>query len=427
MGDINTDYKIVRDPLYGYIGLTKRETELLDTVWLQRLRRIKQLAMTELVYPSAVHTRFEHSLGVLHVANAMALQLNLDDHDREVVRIAGLLHDTGHGPFSHVFESILEIANNGKIDHEKITLKILETDVVRSILEKKENIFNDVYSILAGQGGESIARDIIDSSLDADKLDYLRRDSYHTGVMYGVFDFDRIVKMLDSDSKRQHIAVKEKGIDALESFRLARYLMHKQVYRHHVRAITDSMLVRAARLHIQNSPSSPVNSLIFTNEDFLSIFCDYDDSAFLQEISGSLSEEACELVQRLRKRRLLKRCYEKDMKDIAYLARKRISKMGRVEFEELERSIAEAADLNPNLIIIYPVRIINPVYRNPDSYLEEGEILIKKNDGEIVSFNEQSSISGSQEKSVEKLYVFSLPEDKGRLQDIVENEINNLA
>ena len=150
MGYMNSDYKIVRDPLYGYIGLTKREVDLLDTIWLQRLRRIKQLAMTDLVYPSAVHTRFEHSLGVLHVADMMASQLKLSDHDREIARTAGLLHDIGHGPFSHVFETVLEIANGKKIDHEEITLKIIDTDVIHSILADGENIFGGCPFYICG-------------------------------------------------------------------------------------------------------------------------------------------------------------------------------------------------------------------------------------------------------------------------------------
>lgn len=422
MGELNPGYKIVRDPLYGYIGLTRREVELLDTVWLQRLRRIKQLAMTELVYPSAVHTRFEHSLGVLHVADMMALQLKLCDRDREVVRAAGLLHDIGHGPFSHVFENVLEIANDGEneLDHEKIIPKILKTKPICSILSSGESIFEDVFSLFADQKSEYIVRNIISSSLDADKLDYLMRDSYHTGVMYGVFDFNRIVRMLDSVESQfegeDYIVVREKGEDALVSFLLARYLMHKQVYQHHVRAITDSMIVRAAKLHIEKSQ----NTLRVSDASFLSNFCNYDDFTFLHELGQSPSEDARELVQRLKERRLLKRCYKENMENMDWRVVRQISKMGRSDFEKLATSMAQAAYLNPNFIIVYPIRIENPVYKDPDRYFEGGEIIIKNEEGKTKPFAETSPIFGSPEKYVQNVFVFCPAEGVGRLKGIAE-------
>ncbi len=425
MGDIDLDYKIVRDPLYGYIGLTKREVDLLDTIWLQRLRRIKQLAMTDLVYPSAVHTRFEHSLGVLHVADMMASQLKLCDHDREVARVAGLLHDIGHGPFSHVFETVLEVANDEQVDHEEITLKILDTDAIRSILISGEDIFEDVRSIFADQKSESVVRDIVSSSLDADKLDYLRRDSYHTGVMYGVFDFDRIVRMLYSE--KQYTVVKEKGMDALESFRLARYLMHKQVYQHHVRAIADSMLVRAAELHF--GYGNGLDRLCVSDSSFLTNFRDYDDFTFLQELSRSPSEDARELVRRLKERKLLKRCYEENMEKLDYRVRLKILRMDRSDLKKLEKSIAKGTDINPNFIIVYPNTIENPVYKNPDRYIDEDKtpILVDTKENGIQAFKEISPISGSSEKYVQKLFVFCLPEQVTNLRNVAEKAIKDLA
>ncbi|MCJ7647622.1 MAG: HD domain-containing protein, partial [Candidatus Lokiarchaeota archaeon] len=132
--------KFVRDPIYGFIGLTKKEVDLLGIPVIQRLRRIKQLGNTHLVYPSAFHTRFEHILGVLHIATRMAKKLNLSDDEIEIIRYAALLHDIGHGPLSHNFEEILEIVNNKRITHEDITLKIIESDShIEQILGDKKN------------------------------------------------------------------------------------------------------------------------------------------------------------------------------------------------------------------------------------------------------------------------------------------------
>jgi len=159
MGDSNVDfyYKIIRDPIYGYIGLSERELAIIDTPRYQRLRRIKQLAMTDIIYPGAVHTRFEHSLGVLNVAGMILNRLYTifrNDIENilsiEAIRAAALLHDIGHGPFSHAFEPILMIANdwNEDINHETITIEILENDeTISSALEGNvsgSNSFNDI-------------------------------------------------------------------------------------------------------------------------------------------------------------------------------------------------------------------------------------------------------------------------------------------
>ncbi len=150
--------KFVRDPLYGFIGLTKKEVELLNTNVVQRLRRIKQLGNTHLVYPSACHTRFEHSLGVIHIATRMAQRLKLGDHDTEIIRYAALLHDIGHGPFSHVFEAILENVNKRELSHEDITRKIIETDEeLNRILGDK---INDII-LLFDDTNETVNREII--------------------------------------------------------------------------------------------------------------------------------------------------------------------------------------------------------------------------------------------------------------------------
>jgi HD superfamily phosphohydrolase len=132
------NYKSVRDPLYGFINLSKREALLIGTPFMHRLTRIKQLAHTYLVYPSAVHTRFEHALGALFMADRMCQCFEIEDERREIIRCAALLHDVGHGPFSHVFENIMVKVNDTEFTHEDVTCAIIKQDhKIHSILEGK--------------------------------------------------------------------------------------------------------------------------------------------------------------------------------------------------------------------------------------------------------------------------------------------------
>lgn len=423
MPSIDWKWKIIRDPLYGYIGLTERETKLIDTEAMQRLKRIKQLGLIDNVYPSGIHSRFEHSLGALFVADRISQQLQISDQEREVIRVAALLHDVGHGPFSHVFENILQIANGREIDHTDITLKIIETKEIADILN---DIKSNVQSIFREKEKESIEKDIISSALDADKLDYLRRDSYHTGVAYGMFDVERIIYMLGTDEKRTHLAVNEKGRDALESFRLARYLMHMNVYQHHVRAIADTMLTRAALLAFEEGDINK-DEFNIGKHNFLSSFLYYDDFRFINKIECSRSDKAKELIERLAKRRLFKRAYEKDAGTIDLLKRRKLKNMRPEDFRDMERAIAEKAGLAPHLVIVYPRRIENPVYHDPDRYFrEETPILIRERNGEIKSFDDISPITGARLKYVEKLFVFCPEEKKEAVKDATEEFLNSL-
>ncbi len=227
--------KAIRDPLYGFIDLSELEIKVIDTEIFRRLQFIKQLSHTYVVYPSSFHTRFEHSLGTLHVSNIMANELNFTDQkDIERIRLSCLLHDIGHGPFSHLFESIMEKINPTITEpHEKISKIIIkENSELDSVLGSKTNEIIELLEKKIDSHKEpkkSLQADIVSSGIDADKLDYLRRDSYHIGVTYGQFDFDRILHTLTTTPKNSQICISKKGKDALENYRLARYLMYAQV------------------------------------------------------------------------------------------------------------------------------------------------------------------------------------------------------
>ena len=305
----------VRDPLYGFIGLTDIEVELVDTPVVQRLRRIKQLANAYLVYPAACHTRFEHSLGVLHIATRMAHQLRLSNDELKTVRYASLLHDIGHGPFSHAFESTLSNINGlEKGNHEAITRLIIETnEEIKQILgDETDNVL-----LLFSDNRETVSNQIISGNIDADKLDYLRRDSYHIGVAYGIFDLERILHTIHriDDNERSYITILEKGKDALESYRLARFLMHSQVYFHHARVSSDNMLKRAIEIAFRDGIFEK-EMFEVQSDGFLENYLSLDDFRLVTRLLQDRDSNAYKLVHDLENRHLLKRGYDQVVTDL---------------------------------------------------------------------------------------------------------------
>ena len=229
----------IRDPVHGFIERSREEEKIIDTVCFQRLRGIKQLAMAHLVYPGAMHTRFDHSIGVMHVAGRLAQKLVDDQERRDTIRLAALLHDIGHGPFSHVSEEVLSkyaIAESGGDGiHEQISRVIIENDKGLSDILGRDEIKN-IVGLHAGTSGEAIDQEIISGALDADKQDYLLRDSYFCGVKYGVFDLERLIGTLEphwDPADNAHVmAASRDGVHAIEQFVLAKYYMSTQVYGH---------------------------------------------------------------------------------------------------------------------------------------------------------------------------------------------------
>lgn len=410
--------KFFRDPLYGFIGVTHKELELLSTPSVQRLRRIKQLGNTHLVYPSACHSRFEHTLG-LHIANRMAEKLKLNEDEIEIIRYAALLHDIGHGPLSHNFETILESVNNKKIGHENVTLKIIseDKDISRILGDKKDDILS-----LFNERNDTVNRKILSGNIDADRLDYLRRDSYHTGVAYGIFDLERILHTINKkiDGKQSYITVLKKGQDALESFRLARFLMHTQVYYHHVRAISDSMLNRAVEVAIRDGTLSN-DSFKFDNDNFLSNYLSLDDSRLFLKILSNSESNAFKLITELENRNLLKRGYEVDLRNLETMEIMKIRRKKPEEFKELEKELAEKCDCNKDFIIMYLQKIVNPLYKPAYELYEAGEVpILIEDDGRIINFDKVSPILGSQDPLL-KLYIFCPEENKPQVKKFAED------
>ncbi|MBL7828791.1 MAG: HD domain-containing protein [Saprospiraceae bacterium] len=234
---MNNRQKIFNDPVYGFVSVPRGLLlELIDHPYFQRLRRIRQLGLAPYVYPGALHTRFHHALGALHLMQEAIETLRqkaveITDEEAEAACIAILLHDIGHGPFSHALEHTLI-----EMHHESISAWFMQ-ELNREFdgkLELALRIFNDTYS-------KKFLHQLVSGQLDMDRMDYLNRDSFFTGVSEGVIGYDRIIKMLAVHHGQ--LVVEEKGIYSIEKFLIARRLMYWQVYLHKTGVSAEHMLI----------------------------------------------------------------------------------------------------------------------------------------------------------------------------------------
>lgn len=230
--------KIINDPVFGFINIPQGIImEVVTHPTVQRLHRIKQLGLSSMVYPGAQHTRFQHSLGAFFLMTEAIHSLRnkgveISDEEAESVKIAILLHDVGHGPFSHVLESTIAPG----VHHEEISLLLMErmNQELGGRLDLAIRIYKDEYE-------KRFLHQLVSSQLDMDRLDYLRRDSFYTGVTEGNIGSARIIKMLDV--KDDHLVVESKGIYSIENFLAARRLMYWQVYLHKTSVACEKMLI----------------------------------------------------------------------------------------------------------------------------------------------------------------------------------------
>jgi HD superfamily phosphohydrolase len=388
----------IRDPVHDFLDFEKEEMKLIGTPLFQRLRGIRQLAMASLVYPGAVHTRFEHSLGVCHVTGLLAGRFGLARDELRLVRLAALLHDIGHGPFSHVSENLLDrYADRGALPddqkqhkiHELITAHLIEHDSAVSGAIGKP-MAGDVVKLLSSGFGRPVLRSIVSGPLDADKQDYLLRDSRYCGVNYGIFDIQQLHRSLVIEGRKDEevLMIDPKGIHAVEQYFLAKYYLTMNVYRHKVRIITDQMLVRAVVLGIEEDGIDRLRSVYAyqPSDRFFEGYTQWTDARLL----ASFDDEAqpgtlCgELIRRLQERRLLKRVFRTKIEDLRKPAVGQIllaigSREQDTLRKDIERSVAALigkhfkTDVDPRLVIVhgYKVLSVRTTARN-----EEAEILV---------------------------------------------------
>lgn len=264
--------KVFKDPVHRYVHVNDRVIwDLIGTKEFQRLRRIKQLGTTYLTFHGAEHSRFNHSLGVYEIVRRIlenfATRPNWNQEERLLCLCAALLHDLGHGPFSHSFEKVFDL------DHEEFTRAIILGDTeVNKILTKVEVDFpQKVADVINKTYKDKLVVSLISSQIDADRMDYLQRDAYFTGVSYGHFDMERILRVMRPYDDQ--VVVKESGMHAVEDYIMSRYQMYWQVYFHPVtrsaEVILTKILHRAKRLYESNYPFKvePIPFLSFFKGD----------------------------------------------------------------------------------------------------------------------------------------------------------------
>lgn len=312
--------KIFNDPVYGFVSIPYDILfDLVEHAYFQRLRRIKQVSLTSYVYPGALHTRFHHAIGALHLMSQAidvlrSKDVDITEEEAKAVSIAILLHDIGHGPFSHTLEHALI-----NVHHEEISLRFMEqlNRLFDGKLELAIRIFKDEYP-------KKFLHQLVSGQLDMDRMDYLNRDSFFTGVSEGVIGYDRIIKMLAV--KDGELVVEEKGIYSIEKFLIARRLMYWQVYLHKTVLVAEQMLVktlsRAKELALAGKQLNVSESLAFflyqnvTLDDFdanlevmLGHFArldDYDIFAALKSFTGHKDPLLAYLASSILNRRLFK-------------------------------------------------------------------------------------------------------------------------
>ncbi len=292
--------KRIFDPIHHFIELSTAEAKLLDSDVMQRMRRLRQLGLAYLAFPSAEHSRFSHALGALaagtrvfetlvrYSAEAFTDQDDID-YQRRLLRAALLLHDIGHGPYSHACEAVLGIR------HEQRTQALIELPHMRELIAALEVDPADVLSLIVGKGGDRhrvLAEIVSGPNLDADRMDYLLRDAYFTGVATGHYDSEQLFGSVRiyHDSGQAILGVDSRGVVALESFVLARYMMFATVYFHHTTRMYERILQEALR-ELWPNPRSL---------DDIQEFLRWDDARVMTELERLDSDAARALRGRIR-------------------------------------------------------------------------------------------------------------------------------
>jgi HD superfamily phosphohydrolase len=298
--------EIIRDPIWNNIRLDPLALELVDTPVFQRLRYVRQLGLTYLVYPGATHTRFEHALGAYHLCR-IAISLlgdrdlsDISDEECTVTAIAALLHDVGHYPFSHALEEI------GATHHEHVATRLIETGRVSEILRARlgENAPERITALIRG-ASDSPLQGMVAGSLDLDKIEYLKRDAHMCGVAYGEIDVDRLINSMvlvaDPVTGLQTVGVAEKGLSALESLLFAKYQMYRNVYWHHA--------VRSATAMYKRVVEDACNTGVLRQEQL----ADFTDEGLLYYLEAHAPSP---ILAALRNRHLFKRVVDWPASDL---------------------------------------------------------------------------------------------------------------
>ncbi len=364
--------RVINDTIHGSFSIDGVREDLLSTPEFNKLSHIKQLGLAHLVFPGAHHTRFEHSLGVSHLAGRMADSLSLSEEESTIVEVAAMLHDVGHGPYSHTLEHILH--ERGGADHMHITEGIITGDyeilsdeerslfperrTVPEILEsygidpkevsslihgpdaggKERNLFHWGEGAEAFHSQDHTMGHLVHGPVDCDQMDYLLRDAHFTGVRHGIIDHHRLIHCMERHSG--DIAVSEGGLSALEGMMTARALMYSAVYFHKVTRITEVMLSRAVERSEENLPDAVLMQRMVDAEVWHAL-----DSA------GPFAKD---MIKRLKYRRLLKNCLTRRMDELTPIQIDRLVHLATNSEDriQVEDEIARRSGLDPGYVCI---------------------------------------------------------------------------
>jgi|TARA_B100001250_G_scaffold270102_2_gene233109 hypothetical protein len=435
--------KTINDAIHGQFRIDGVRNDLLKTPEMNKLSHIKQLGLAHLVFPGAHHTRFEHSLGVSHIAGMMAESMELDESETDLVQVAAMLHDVGHGPYSHTLEHILH--ERGGMDHMSITEGIItgDYDVLREgegnsinnrkaipdILEGYGIDPKEVASLIRGPDARGSERNlmtwsegrsdfveqdntlahIVHGPVDCDQIDYLLRDSHFTGVNHGVIDYRRLIMCLERHGG--DIAVEEGGLPALEGMLMARGLMYSAVYFHRVTRVTEIMLSRAVE----------------RSEELLPDSVDLQrrvDAEIWQALYGA-GDYARDMIRRLKYRQLLKVCASRRRQElsedqISLLAGLATDSEKRRSFED---EMAQRSGLEPGYVAV-DVPNIKLLLAEPR--MSQVDIRIIGDDGKTRWFKEHTPIADAlrtRQVSQAAVYIMTLPGYEKKVSEIAERMI----
>lgn len=390
--------KIINDAVYGFITIDDDLIyKIISHPYYQRMRRIHQMALAQLVYPGAVHTRLHHSLGAYHLmCNALqelkSKGIDITKQEEQGAKIAILLHDIGHGPYSHALEHVLIRGAS----HEEISILLM-----KKMNEELDGKIQLAIEIFTNKYPKKFLYQLVSGQLDVDRMDYLTRDSFFTGVSEGVIGYDRIIKMLTVHDGE--LMVEEKGIYSIEKFLVARRLMYWQVYLHKTVLCAEKMLVNIIKRAREIHAASPSNTLnIFLNESYLikginehlEDFCmldDYDVMSAIKQWTTHPDRVLSILCKDVVNRRLLK---------VKYLVKKPDEK----EMEEKKKSVIDHLKISDEDAgyFVFAGETENKTYNTEDEHIQ---ILFKNGTVLDISEVDNALINQTLFGTVKKFYI----------------------
>jgi HD superfamily phosphohydrolase len=375
-----TQFRVIRDPLWNTIRLDPTAVRIIDTAEFQRLRYIRQLGFAHLVYPGATHTRFDHAIGVYHLART-ALRFLKERHPEpeevwegeELIPYAALLHDIGHFAFSHALEELEPEQIPG--DHETVSSQFFQSPELGEALNALGHGAGDrIHRLIRGEG-ELPLRGLVSGSLDLDKMEYLRRDARFCGVPYGEVDVDRLIQGLvllpDPESGRYEVGVHEKAVASLESLLFAKYQMFRNVYWHHgVRAATV-LYKRIVEEAVAEGLVTPPDLVGPTDEELL-----YEIGRRAEDMdSGGVERLRTRWLPALRNRRIPKRALELTAADLVEIPLPSWLGTDPRRRRKLEDQLARELDLEPGEVVVdYPAK----------AAMFQLNLLLERRNGEVV-------------------------------------------